>query len=92
MPLKSSPEFDEIGLRIEMPERDAQKLNEDALSLVLEEGVGEVLLSLCSHIEFGFSETAGALSIHSLAETISDWALARGPKSMRAWLPPLEQH
>jgi hypothetical protein len=92
VPLKSSPEFDEIGLRIEMPERDAQKLNEDALSLVLEEGVGEVLLSLCSHIEFGFSETAGALSIHSLVETISDWALARGPKSMRAWLPPLEQH
>lgn len=92
VPLKSSPEFDEIGLRIEMPERDAQKLNEDALSLVLEEGVGEVLLSLYSHIEFGSSETAGALSIHSLAETISDWALARGPKSIRVWLPTLEQH
>lgn len=92
VPLKSSPDFSEFGLRIEMPEQDARLLDADALSLILETGVGEVLLSLCSHIEFGSSKTAGALSIHSLAETISDWALVRGPKSMRAWLPTLEQH
>ncbi|MEQ8637786.1 hypothetical protein [Gimesia maris] len=92
VPLKSSPDFSEFGLRIEMPEQDARLLDADSLSLILETGVGEVLLSLCSHIEFGSSKTAGALSIHSLAETISDWALVRGPKSMRAWLPTLEQH
>lgn len=92
VPLKSSPDFSAFGLRIEMPEQDARLLDEDSLSFILEEGVGEVLLLLCSHIEFGSSETADALSIHSLAETIFDWALVRGPESMRAWLPPLEQH
>lgn len=92
VPLKSSPDFSEFGLRIEMPEQDAHLLDADSLWLILDSGVGEVLLSLCSHIEFGSSKTAGALSIHSLAETISDWALVRGPKSMRAWLPTLEQH
>ena len=93
VPLKYSPDFSEFGLRIEMPEQDARLLDADSLSLILESGVGEVLLSLCSHMEFaGSSKTAGALSIHSLAETISDWALVRGPKSMRAWLPTLEQH
>ncbi len=92
VPLKSSPDFSEFGLRIEMPEQDAHLLDADSLWLILESGVGEVLLSLCSHIEFGSSKTAGALSIHSLAETISDWALVRGPESVRAWLPTLEQH
>lgn len=92
VPLKSSPDFSEFGLRIEMPEQDARLLDADSLSLILETGVGEVLLSLCSHIEFGSSKTAGALSIHSLAETISDWAFVRGPESVRAWLPTLEQH
>jgi len=90
VPLKSSPEFTEIGLRIEMTEDDLKNMNDELLHEIIEEGVGEVLLSLCSHIEYGSSMTPKAISLNSLAETLYSWALRRSPQSFHKYLQTIE--
>lgn len=90
VPLKSSPEFTELGLQLELPEQDREKLDTETLTRIIEEGVGEVLASCCTHLQTTSTPTPGALPLQLLAETLSAWAIARGPAAIQPFLPAVD--
>lgn len=90
VPLKASPEFAELGLQLELPEQDRAKLDTETLTRIIEEGVGEVLASCCTHLQIISTPTPGALPLQRLAETLFAWAMARGPTSIQPFLPAVD--
>lgn len=90
VPLRSSANFEQMGLRIEVPAPDFEHVDNEVVLEILEEGVGEVLSSLCTHIETSLPNTHNAFPLPSLAEALHSWCLLRGPESIRVFLPDLE--
>jgi len=90
VPLKRNPEFREFGVRIEMSQYDYARVDGHIVASILEEGIGEVLFSACTYIEFDVSANQVSMPIAQLSEAIHAWCLLRGPSSLRKFLPALD--
>ena len=90
VPLKKTMEYIEYCLRIEMPEQDRLRVDDIALFNIMEGGLGEVLFSLCSHVEYETSKTPGARPLDSLVVSVFSWAVCRGPASIKRFLPDVD--
>lgn len=84
--LKRDARFSSIGLRVEMSQHDLDLVDGQIVSDIVEEGIGEVLLSAVSHLEFGVFGSMKSFSGNEIGEAIRSWCVLRGPKWMSKYL------
>lgn len=80
-----------LGLKIETSEQDSELLSRNTmLANIIREGVGEVLLSCCSHLSHRPKRTLGAFRLAELGDFLYSWILANDSEQLGSWLPPYE--
>ena len=84
--LKAADFPGEYGLSIEVPEADGNELYDQLLRNIVEEGIGEVVLSQCRHMEWSTNVSGDAEPISRLYEFASSWVLVKGPSCLRQYL------
>lgn len=87
VPLKMDVSFKDIGIRFEVGKGHASKVTEPLIWEILEEGVGEILCSLVSHVEWSENRTSRAFDMGELPEILHSWGLTRGPDECKPYLP-----
>jgi hypothetical protein len=90
VPLKRNSEFTEFGVRIEMSQSDYDRVDGHLVASIVEEGIGEVLFSACTHFEFDVSAKQESMPIEQLCEAVHAWCTLRGPSSLRKFLPDID--
>ncbi len=90
VPLKRSSEFAEFGVRIEMSNDDYDLVDGRTVASIVEEGIGEVLLSVCAHIEFDIVTNHNSMPIGQLCEAVHAWCMVHGPNAVRKFLPAIQ--